>query len=71
MVPKRMDSTNQKRLAHFASAHCDVFQARPSWQGIVKFYKGSIFVITGHNLPSKVKLRNNQTKRNVYMWMQH
>ena len=23
-----------------------------------------------HNLPSKLKLRNNQTARNVYMWMQ-
>ena len=24
-----------------------------------------------HNLPSKVRLRNDQTPRNVYMWMQH
>ena len=23
-----------------------------------------------HNLPSKVRLRNDQTPRNVYMWMQ-
>ena len=23
-----------------------------------------------HNLPSKLKLRNNQTVQNVYMWMQ-
>ena len=31
------------------------------------FHHGDIFFI---NLPSKVKLRNNQTERNVYMWMQ-
>ena len=24
-----------------------------------------------NNSPSKLKLRNNQTVRNVYMWMQH
>ena len=41
-----MDSTNQKRLAHYARTHCDVFQARLPMQGILKFYKGNIFVIT-------------------------
>ena len=46
MVPKRMDSTNQKRLPAVARAHCDVFQARLPWQGMVKLYKGGIFVIT-------------------------
>ena len=46
MVQKRVDSTNQNRLPHYARAHCDVFQARLPWQGTVKFYKGSIFVIT-------------------------
>ena len=45
MVPKRVDSTNQKRLALYARTR-DVFQARLPWQGIVKIYKGSIFVIT-------------------------
>ena len=29
-----------------AHAHCDVFQARMSWQEMVKLNKGSIFVIT-------------------------
>ena len=42
MVP---DSTNQELLPAVARAHCDVFQARLPLQGIVKFYKGSIFVI--------------------------
>ena len=44
--PKRVDAINQKRIVHYARAHCDVFQARLSLQGIVKFYRGSIFVIT-------------------------
>ena len=42
MVP---DSTNQELLLAVARAHCDVFQARLPLQRIVKFYKGSIFVI--------------------------
>ena len=46
MVPKRVDPTNLKRLGHYARAHCDVFQARLPWQGIVKFYKCSICVVT-------------------------
>ena len=45
MVPTRVDSTNQKRLVHYARAWCDVFHARLSWQGMVKFYKGIICVI--------------------------
>ena len=46
MVPKEMDSTYQKRLAAYVHAYCDVFYARLPWQGMVKLYKGSIFVIT-------------------------
>ena len=46
MVPKRVDSTNQKRLAADARASRDVFHARLPWQGMVKLYKVSIFVIT-------------------------
>ena len=41
-----MDSTNQKRLPADARASPDVFHARLPWQGMVKLYKGSIFVIT-------------------------
>ena len=70
MVPKRMDSINQKCFPAVARAHCDVFQARLLLQVIVKFYKGSIFVNTRHNSPSKVRLHNDKTPRNVYMWMQ-
>ena len=46
MVPKEVDSTNQKRCPAVARAHCDVFQAGLSWQGMAKLYKCSIFVIT-------------------------
>ena len=46
MVPKRMDSTNQKRLPADARASRDVLHARLPQQGMVKLYKGSIFVIT-------------------------
>ena len=44
--PKRVDSTNQNRLARYARAHYDVFQARLPWQGIVQFYKVILFVST-------------------------
>ena len=54
--PKRVDLTNQKRLAVYACANRDFFE------GFLSSRR--------HNLPSKVKLRNNQTGRNVYMWMQ-
>ena len=46
MVPKRVDSTYQKQLPAYARAEYDVFYARLPWQGMVKLYKGSIFVIT-------------------------
>ena len=65
MVPKE----NGRRPA-VARAHCDVFQAGLPRQGIAKLYKCRIFVITRHNLPSKVRLHNDQTPRNVYVWMQ-
>ena len=46
MVPKEMDSTNQKRFPPNAHAHRDVFQASLSWQEMVKLNKGSIVIIT-------------------------
>ena len=58
MVPKRVDSTNQKRLPANAHAHRDVFQARLPWQDMVKLIKAAY-------LSSKVRLCNNQTARNV------
>ena len=45
MVPKRVDSTNHKRLPANACAKCDVFHAHLPQQGMVKLNKGSIFVI--------------------------
>ena len=44
--PKRVDSTNQKRLPANVHAHRVVFQGRLPWQEMVKLNKGSMFVIT-------------------------
>ena len=44
--PKRVDSTNQKRLLANVHAHRDVFHARLPWEVMVKLNKGSIFIIT-------------------------
>ena len=46
MDPKRVDSTNQKRLPYNAHAHRNIFQARLPWEEMVKLNKGSIFIIT-------------------------
>ena len=43
-------------IAVYAYANRDVF--------------AGFFSSRRHNLQSKVKLSNNQTERNVYMWMQ-
>ena len=48
--PKRLDSTNQKRLAHYAHAHCDVFQARLPWQGIVEVVQRQHFCHHGDTI---------------------
>ena len=63
--PKRMDSTYKKRVAHYARAKCDVFHARLPWQGMLKFYKGSIFVITETQfaIQSQVAKQPNCTER--------
>ena len=45
MVPKRVDSTNPKRLPANAHAHRDVFQARRPWQEMVKLNKGRIRLV--------------------------
>ncbi len=45
MVPKRVDSTNQKRLPANAHAHRDVFQADLPWKEMVKLNKDSVFFI--------------------------
>ena len=56
--PKRVDSTNQKRLPADAHAHRDVFQARLPWET-----KAAFLSSRRHNLPHKVRLCNNQTAR--------
>ena len=68
--PKRVDSTNQQRLPPNANAHRDVFQTRLPLQEMVKLNKCSFLSSRRHNLPSKVRLCNNQTARDVYMSMQ-
>ena len=71
MAPKESGSTNQKRLPANAHAHRDVFQARlPMQDMVVKLNKGIFLSSQRHNLPSKVRICNNQTARNVYMTMQ-
>ena len=50
MVPKRVDSTNYKRLPANALAHLDVFQAHLPWQEMVKLNKGSIFCHHGDTI---------------------
>ena len=71
MVPKE-SGFNQSEMA---SGKC----ALRVWQfsmlachgkGCWSYTKASFLSSRRHNLPSKVKLCNNQTVRNVYMWMQ-
>ena len=50
-----MDSTNQKRLPVDARVFRDVFHARLPWQGMVKLYRGSIFVITDTQFAIQVR----------------
>ena len=61
MFPNIMDSTNQARLPAVARAHCDVFRLAQ-----MQHFLSS----RRHNLPSKVRLHNDQAPRNVNMWMQ-
>ena len=56
MLPKESGFNQSEKLAVYACANRDVFEAFLSSRR--------------HNLPPNVKLRNNQTERNVYMWMQ-
>ena len=50
MVPKEngfnQSETASQEVPADARASRDVFHARLPWQGMVKLYKGSIFVIT-------------------------
>ena len=70
MVPKENGFNQSERLPVVARARCDVLQARLPWQGIVKLYNAAFLSSRRHYLPSKVRLHNHQTPRNVYMWMQ-
>ena len=46
MVPKESGFNQSETASSNAHAHRDVFQARLSWQEMLKLNKGSIFVIT-------------------------
>ena len=65
MVPKRVDSTNQKRLPSNAHAHRDVSQASLPWEEMVNLNKGSIFIITETKfaIQSQVMKQPNCTER--------
>ena len=69
MVPKESGFNHQIQRPAYARADCDVFYARLPWQGMAKLYttlEAAFLYLRRHNLPSKVRLRNNQTARNVY-----
>ena len=63
--PKRMDSTNLKRLPANAHAHRDDFEARLPWQNMVKLNKGRVFVMTKtqFDIQSQVMQQSNCTER--------
>ena len=63
--PKRMDSTNQKRLPLDARASRDVFPAPLPWEVMVKLYKGSMFFITDTQfaIQRQVTSQPNSTER--------
>ena len=46
MVLKESGFNISETACAYAHAHRYVFQARQPWQGMVKLYKGTIFVIT-------------------------
>ena len=46
MVPKENGFNQSGAFPAVARAHCDVFQAGLTWQGMARLYKCSIFVIT-------------------------
>ena len=46
MVDTLFTQIHFSNVQAYARAKCGVFYARLSWQGMLIFYKGSIFVIT-------------------------
>ena len=56
MLPNESGFKQSESACCYACANRDVF--------------AGFFSSRRHNLPSNVKLRNNQTEQNVYMWMQ-
>ena len=71
MVPKESGFNQSKTSCALCVRTLCRFPGSPAMaRYIVKLYKGSISIITETQFASKVWLRNNQTGRNVYMWMQ-
>ena len=71
MVPNENGFNQSETASSYATVSRDVFHARHAWQGMVKLYKGGIFVITETQIAIQIQVkRNNQTTRNFDMWMQ-
>ena len=51
-------------------AHCDVFRLACHGKGWRSYTNAAFLSSRRHTLPSKVRLRNDQTPRNVYVWIQ-
>ena len=67
MVPKEGGFNQSKTSCALCVAHCDVLQARPPRQDseVLQRHHWPFLSSWRHILPSKVRLRNNQTARNV------
>ena len=65
MVPKESGFNQSKKSCALRARTLGRFQARLPWQGIMKFYKGSIFVITETHfaIQSQVTYQPNYTER--------
>ena len=68
MVPKESGFNQPETASANVGAECDVFHAHLPREGMVKLYKvtkAAFLSSRRHNLPSKLKLCNNQTVRNA------
>ena len=64
--PRNADSTNQKQHPVRSVTFSRLTRNGKGW----RTYTNAVFLSSRrHNLPPKLKIRNNQTIRNVGMWM--
>ena len=71
MVPKEIGFNQSDNGVLLLRAHIVMFfRLACHGKGWRCYTKAAFLSSRRHNLPSKVRLRNDQTVRNVYMWMQ-